>query len=410
MSTRKRPRTAELTGSIVAIASMVFACAGGQSSRSSAHDVGDGTDAVLDSSSTAAHADAGDTNTGVDPDGVDVPEAPTGVTVVPGATSIEVSWSPSDAGPVADDYRILLDGSEAAFVTAPDESTTLMGLDPATRYAVSVVAVNAGGDSPSSPVVDTVTEFSPSAFTNTQFWFDADDASTFTLVEDRVASWRDKSGNENNAFQAIDSLRPTRVNQAHGDRATVRFDDAYLTTTDIVQLRERDDGYTIIAVVMNTKADGITGTDGRGGVLLGNFGSSQPNVAVELHEDRELRQWWDTRDEPGLPAADHTGDARFPSPRPAANTYAIVLFYRDAAARKFGGGVDGVLAAELEDEGPNLTVAMPFRIGGDYRASPLPVSWNGDIAEMLVFDRLLSSDERDRLHDYMSFKWSVALD
>jgi hypothetical protein len=275
---------------------------------------------------------------------------------------------------------------------------------------VTVIAVNADGPSAPSAAVDTVTDFNPSAFVETQFWFDADDPSTFTLVEDDVAAWEDKSGRDNHAYQAIAGQRPTRVSRGHAGRAVVRFDDAFLTTTDIVQLREGRAGYTVVGVVMNTMEDGISGNDGRGGILLGNYGTDQPNLSVELHQDRELRHWWDTRSEPGLPAEDNTGDVRFSSPRPSQNEYVIVVFYRDAVAGTFGAGVNGVLAAELVDEGPSFAVQMPFRIGGDYRASPLDVSYNGDIAELLIFDRLLSPDDRARLHAYLSFKWDIPLD
>jgi hypothetical protein len=384
-------------------AALSSSCAGGQGSSDGRDE---GAHATVDSTeSETGSGDDDDVSTTGAPD-VDVPGSPTDLQVTADALSLDLSWSPPLSGGPAHAYEVLLDGSEAAEVAAPTTSISLTDLEAARRYLVQVRAVNAAGSSAPSAAVEILTDFSPDGFPNTQLWFDADDASTFTLVEDRVASWRDKSGNDNHAFQAINDLRPVLAGGPSG-RAAVHFDDAFLTTTDTLQLREQGDGYTLIAVAMNTTPDGVTGNAGRGGILLGNYGTDTPNVAFELHEDRVLRQWWDTRDQSGLPAAEHTGDMKFPAPRPAQGAYAILYFYLDADRRKVGAGVDGALATEIDDEGPTFSVTMPFRIGGDYRASPLPVSWNGDIAELLLFDRVMSEDERDRLHDYLSTKWDI---
>jgi hypothetical protein len=402
-------RSAREQGWVLATVVATAACAGAQGGTpGGAGELGELDDSgTTGSTGTSGQSSAmGETM----PETVELPGTPLSVTVEPGATQIVVAWSTADVGGAPEAYRVLLDDVEAHSVDAPAEVATLTNLEPATAYSVRVEAVNAAGSSAPSEAVRVVTDFSPMAFSGTRLWLDADDASTFTLVSgDRVSVWRDKSGLDNHAYQGIDALMPIRVPGVRNDRESVRFDDAYLTTSDVVQLRETDAGYTVFAVVMNTKGDGIEGNEGRGGVLLGNFGDDSPNVAIELHQDRQLRHWWDVRDEPGLPAAGNTGDVRFPSPTPAQSTYAILLFYRDGVAARFGGAVDGISATEVEDDGPNLTVSLPFRVGGDYRASPLPVSWNGDVAELIIFDRLLSVDERARIHEQLSFKWAIAL-
>jgi hypothetical protein len=341
---------------------------------------------------------------------IEPPGAPILVSASCTASAITLSWRPPSSGGPVDGYQLLLDGAPVASVPASVRSDTLSALEPATTYIVSVVAVNAGGVSASSTSISAVTEFTPSAFSNTRLWFDADDSSTFIVVSGGVSAWDDKSGTSNHAQQDTASLRPTRVSGMLNGRAVVRFDDSYLTTSELIQLRRGSSGYTVMVVAMNTVADGLSGNPGRGGILLGNHQVDKPNISLELHENRQLRHYWDTRNEPGLPAAGNSGDALFLSPTPKQNEFSILIFYRDAGAAKFGGGVNGILAAELDDAGPNLTISMPFRIGGDYRSSPLTVSWNGDIAEILAFDRLLSLQERARLHAYLSYKWGIPLD
>jgi hypothetical protein len=64
-------------------------------------------------------------------------------------------------------------------------------------------------------------------------WFDADDASTFTLNGTAVEEWRDKSGNGYSVAQTIANDRPARTGTVRG-RATVDFDgtnDHLITTS-----------------------------------------------------------------------------------------------------------------------------------------------------------------------------------
>ena len=240
-------------------------------------------------------------------------------------------------------------------------------------------------------------------------WLDAADDDTITEVQHgRVAVWNDKSGRGNHAYQGSDRLMPTRVANARAERATLRFDGAYLTTSDPIQLRANSAGYTVFAVAMNTVADGVEDSAERGGIILGSFGRSEPNVGIELHHDRRLRHWWDRRDGPDQPADGNRGDAILAEPRPDEGAYAILLFTLDAERGLAGGGVDGAFAEE-PDTGPPYEVRTPLRIGADYREQPLSVAFRGELAEIMVFERLLSADDIATVHAYLSHKWEIAL-
>jgi hypothetical protein len=257
---------------------------------------------------------------------------------------------------------------------------------------------------------DAGSSFPPGDLAGLALWLDADDDETITLApEGRVGVWNDKSGRGNHAYQGSDRLMPVRLEGRQAGRATLGFDGSYLTTSELIQLRAARAGYTVIAVAANTVADGVEGDEGRGGILIGNFGLPEPNVGIELHRDRELRHWWDRRDGLGQPADGNRGDAFLGEPRPAQGSHAILLFYLDADRGVVGGGIDGVRAAEQPDDGFAYEVRRPLRIGADYRETNLPVAWKGELAEILVFERMLAQDELDALHAYLAAKWNIPL-
>lgn len=99
-----------------------------------------------------------------------LPDPPTAVTGVPGDSSALISWTAPDNAPV-DHYRVVavqdaytdtFDDSVIAVVIAPDTSVLLTGLTNDVTYTVTVVAVNAAGDSdPSTPILVTPTLGAP---------------------------------------------------------------------------------------------------------------------------------------------------------------------------------------------------------------------------------------------------------
>ena len=67
------------------------------------------------------------------------------------------------------------------------------------------------------------TGFSPKNLSGLAAWFDADDASTFTLTGTAVGEWRDKSGNGYSVSQSTANNQPARTGTI-GGRACIDFD------------------------------------------------------------------------------------------------------------------------------------------------------------------------------------------
>ena len=67
------------------------------------------------------------------------------------------------------------------------------------------------------------TGFNPRNLSGLVAWFDADDASTFTLTGTAVGEWRDKSGNGYSVSQSTGNNQPARTGTV-GGRACIDFD------------------------------------------------------------------------------------------------------------------------------------------------------------------------------------------
>lgn len=90
-----------------------------------------------------------------------VPDAPIDVTATAGEESARVTWSPpvSDGGSPVIGYRVTTAPAATGCATDGVTACTLTGLDAGTTYAVTVIALNAAGESASSlPVTVTPRE------------------------------------------------------------------------------------------------------------------------------------------------------------------------------------------------------------------------------------------------------------
>ncbi len=99
-----------------------------------------------------------------------VPDAPTALTLTPGVDSIDVSWTApaNDGGAAITGYIVDLTGDATAQQTPAGTSTTFASLAPG-NYNISVVAVNADGNSPAltgSTTIDPPAPTAPSPATN----------------------------------------------------------------------------------------------------------------------------------------------------------------------------------------------------------------------------------------------------
>jgi probable HAF family extracellular repeat protein len=243
-------------------------------------------------------------------------------------------------------------------------------------YSLTAVAFDDASLSATSSVVNvTVTLPTPSAI---KFWLRAD-AGTI-LNGNTVATWQDQSGNSVNATQTVPANQPVLVTNTLNGLPVVRFDGAssYLNLP-YTSLRGMTQGEIFVVLKAAADESGIE----RGWWMLGS-GDGQG----------------------GYPRADGTIRDGFGSTttytigNPAQSLDQFHLYNVSAQTNDLEARVNGALQYQ------NLNNVVQFwpdtpTIGQAY------YYFAGDMAEVLMFNRVLSSAERDAVNGYLNSKYAL---
>jgi hypothetical protein len=133
----------------------------------------------------------------------------------------------------------------------------------------------------------------------------------------------------------------------------------------------------------------LAGTEGLGatervGDVLGNYPDS-PNTNWELHSAGQMRLYWNG----GQIDLRGTTDLRD-------NTWHHVVWVRDKAADACYLYIDGRLEATHPSAGADITFGTTHKIGGDNRASGMPM-FHGAMDDLQLYSRALSQNEIRRI-------------
>ena len=231
---------------------------------------------------------------------------------------------------------------------------------------------------PQDPSSASVAALDPKNVAGKILWLDAADNSQFTLVQSAVSVWKDKSGLRNDASQATSGNRPLRLTATAGSAALVRFDG----NNDYLLFQRRMETIRTVFFVGREAAhvDGVLRpilgdsefydfVRGRTGELLGDYFGASPGGTNGT---------WRLNGKRVLPLT-----TRFP-----------------AGA---GSGLNLVsLVAPANMRANNLSWERFLVIGDN-----LNEVWNGDMAEILCFDRELSASEVAGIEKYLRQKWGT---
>ena len=210
-------------------------------------------------------------------------------------------------------------------------------------------------------------------------WYDADDATTFTYSSGALVSqWRDKSGS-NHHGNATGGAYPTRTAAAVNEHAAVSF-----TTSAVIDVlgttlpANSGAPFTLFGVLKPTAVTGnsILGTTGYG--LGWDLNNGQRRLMVQ--------------------ASSVIGASTTPI---GANQ--LVLVGADMGAgtwRHFlNGAADGTGSGSGYGE-PSAVTAI-----GGFRANDANFKYQGLICELIKYDRVLSTVERQQVEAYLKDKW-----
>jgi len=240
--------------------------------------------------------------------------------------------------------------------------------------------------------------FSPLSLPNLALWLDASDTSTITLDgSNNVSEWRDKSGNARHASQATTTQRPsyTSSNQINGVNAP-RFDgtDDFLATSNVTL-----GVMTIFAVVTArwTVAENAAffGQNWTTNKSVGRVGA--PGYDYVSNDLRAVTNSFNS----GIAGPRAIG----PQPGGLVNGASMLVAARlgtaDTTIRANGTNVSRVARND-----PTTAITLPLAIGRPGSAYAAEY-WNGMIAELVLFDRVVSDSELTAVETYLKAKWGT---
>lgn len=223
-----------------------------------------------------------------------------------------------------------------------------------------------------NPASTTSSGFNPTLISGLQLWLDADDPTVFTYSSgDVVSQWNDKSANAWHVSQGTVANQPIRNGTQNG-RATVVFDGVNdrlaRASTALAQ------PISIFGVVEYTNVDAGNrqwfGNGGTHAAMLTDAGS------------------WSIY--AGTLVADGTDDA---SPHMHMGEFngASSAYYRDGTQ----------ILSGVNPGANGLTI---LRIGADFNGLNF---WQGEIAEIVVYNSVLSAANRLAVEGYLRGKWGT---
>jgi len=292
---------------------------------------------------------------------------------------VSLQWS---APPRSDhvDYLIERSTDGVNFMQVPVVADGLSyidtGLTAGTNYTYRVRAQGYAGTSGYSNLALATT---PSSGTdlplNMQLWLKADTISSASPV----GTWKDQSGEGNNAFQGTPANEPTLVPNSVNSLPVVHFNGSQVL--GLPNFMNGAGAGEIFAVVRSTVASGTTnGLWGWGG----SNGSLYPNSDGTVWEDFGTSVWQSL----GQPAANLT-------------QYNIYSISSSAAewTQRFNGLVSYDHAGNMVSFRASPTLGADNAYGQG--------SFTGDIAEIIVYNTVLTQAQRDTISAYLGSKYNL---
>jgi hypothetical protein len=222
---------------------------------------------------------------------------------------------------------------------------------------------------------------------NCILWLDAYNNSALTLAGTNLTAWADESGIGNNAANTA-NYPTTNLNTAlpllgYGGQHTVSFLGNNWLNVNLSSLSGDINGFTVIAVDV---ADFTTSTYGKY-----FFGSAFNGVDATLHVGYSSANTF--RFAQYADDLNWTAPANFTSPTPRLWTGRL-----DSSAMQ-NIFLNGVLkSSRAANAAPGTIINGSIGRGND-------ANYNGDLAEILVYNRGLSDTERTQVEQYLTQKW-----
>ncbi len=229
----------------------------------------------------------------------------------------------------------------------------------------------------------------PTDIADCELWLDGDDTDTITLNGSDVSEWTDKSGNNYDVIQSTAVSQPEYILSGMNNRNILRFDGSAEYLERVYEMFLNSSSTTIFTVCSVSDGAGtwrspITSRDTNQGYMLyasnGNF--------------------WTVNSGTGSGWTSINGTAIVLS------TPVVLSATITNGAQNFY--VDGVGATPATDT-YSVNTDKPIRIGAGKTEASSDFYFPGDIAEVIIYSRVLTDTERTKIEEYLAFKWGITL-
>lgn len=263
-------------------------------------------------------------------------------------------------------------------------------------YTLSASASGLTSDTSSSFAI----AFSPTSITNIKAWFKADG----TITKDGsnvVSQWSDDAGTGNHMAQATAGRRPTWVDSVLNGKPIVRFDSTSTATGKFLSKDGWNGGGVLddMTVFIVHKPGNTTST-------MVPVGSSDQfgDWSIFTNRNDKFVSIQGKNSETGTILDGSTAESSSFKVVSATLSYKVGP-YNDRATVRLNGSV------EVNDQITGAARPEAMRIGSgygtDYSALPNTYWYNGDIAEVIVYAKILNSTELGQVESYLTGKYGL---
>ena len=238
--------------------------------------------------------------------------------------------------------------------------------------------------------------FGPANVSDLEIWLDATDTGTVIRDgSDKVSRWNDKSGNRNDATQGTGANQPTFNPTGLNNKPTLCFD---FPTSDFMLVPNGANGsseYDVFVVAeVNNTVDTMHMLSAR--PLIDNVDTftfnrpSSNHFRALFNATANLANYTDLTTTVGAPFIAETAFG---------STVTDMAGFKDGILSSFTDTASGVM---------NVT---PLGVGCLYNTVAMTPQdlWDGNISEILVYSRSLTTSERAVINQYLSNKYGIAV-
>jgi alpha-tubulin suppressor-like RCC1 family protein len=301
--------------------------------------------------------------------------APTGITVYPGDGQAKITWNAVSG---ASSYKVYVSTSASGpfnqLVYSGTATTfTETGLTDGVEYFYSIIASNSGGNSPGSTIAN------GTPIPASTLWLRADLGVVTTSTSNQITTWQDESGNENSGTSS--GLSTTLVANALNGNPVVQFSGgSWFSFPNFLSGASAGEVLVVVSVSSTTSNEG-----------LWRFGSSD---YYELYPRNDGHLEGDFGNS-------STNDANNAEGIPVQNITQFHVYEASCQTGLWESWIDGVpLYSSTTDSLGFSSAPLLGNNGWDY-------SFTGDIAEMIVYNHVLTPAQRKTVINYLDQKYAL---